>query len=216
MVAIKSKVVSELTAETELSQLLDDYKLSLETANRSPKTISWYLEILTRYFTFLRSQELIKPACQLGKEELRAYVAHLQNSNRWAGRPHIKSAQGRLSPYSIQGHTRATKVFFSWLFDEEHIKENPLAGYPLPKVPQKQIPTLTLDQLRKLLTLIDRSTAVGARNHAMLLLLLDTGMRISELVNIKLDDLDLVRSLVKIVGKGQKEHTVPFCSETRK
>jgi site-specific recombinase XerD len=216
MVVIEAKVVSELTTESEFSQLLDDYKLSLETANRSPKTISWYLDILTRYSAFLRSGGLVKPAHELGKEELRAYIAHLQSSNRWAGRPNIKSAQGKLSPHSIQGHVRAIKAFFSWLFDEGHIEENPLARYPPPKAPQKQIPTLTLDQLRKLLTLIDNSEPVGARNRVMLLLLLDTGMRVSELVGIKLDDLDLVRSLVKILGKGQKERTVPFCSKTRK
>lgn len=216
MVVTTPKVINELPCETEFSHLLDDYKLSLETANRSPKTISWYLEILIRYFAFLRSHGLLKPVNELGKDELRAYILHLQTSIRWAGRPYIKSTQGTLSPHSVQGHVRAIKAFFSWLFDEGQIEENPLAGYPLPKVPQKQIPTLTLDQVRKLLTLIDNSSPVGARNRVILLLLLDTGMRVSELVGIKIDNIDFVRGLIKIVGKGQKERTIPFCSETRK
>jgi len=216
MVVTTPKVINEPPYETAFNHLLDDYKLSLETANRSSKTISWYLEILNRYFVFLRSHGLLKPAQELGKDELRAYISHLQTSSRWSGRPHIKSVQGTLSPHSVQGHVRAIKAFFSWLFDEGQIEKNSLAGYPLPKVPQKQIPTLTLDQVRKLLTLIDKSTAVGARNSIILLLLLDTGMRISELVRIKIDNIDFVRGLIKIVGKGQKERIVPFCSETRR
>ena len=198
------------------SQLLDDYRLSLEAANKSPKTISWYAEILTRYFAFLESQGLIRPVHKLGKEELKAYVVYLQNTSRWSGNPHVKAPQGKLSAYSIQGHVRAIKAFFSWLAYEEYIEENPLARYSLPRVPEMLIPVLTPDQIEKLLAAIDKSTAVGARNYAVILLLLDTGVRISELVGIRIEALNLPYHLIQVFGKGQKQRTVPISNTTRK
>lgn len=198
------------------SQLLNDYRLSLEAANRSPKTISWYAEILQRYSEFLESAGLLKPIDELGREELRAYVVHLQNTTRWSSNPHIRAPQGKLSAYSIQGHVRAIKAFFSWLKTEEYIDHNSLDKFPLPKVPQNAVKTLTPEQITTLLSSVDRHSAVGAKYYCILLLLLDTGMRISELVSITMEDLDLSQSVIRVLGKGQKWRIVPFCKETRK
>jgi integrase/recombinase XerD len=73
-----------------------------------------------------------------------------------------------------------------------------------------------VDQFKKLLAKVDRHTPLGAKYYCVLLFLLDTGMRISELVNIKMADIDMINCLIIVVGKGRKERTVPFHSFTRR
>ena len=75
---------------------------------------------------------------------------------------------------------------------------------------------LTGEQIGKLLANIDRMTPKGAMYYSILLLLLDTGLRISELVNITMEDLDLSHNCIKVLGKGNKWRIVPTSKLTRK
>ena len=196
--------------------MLDDYRLSLEALNRSPRTISWYLDILTRYFLFLESNGRLKPIHQLGTYELRAYLLHLRESTRWSGRDSIKKDAGKLSPYSILGHVRAVKAFWSWLNSEGYINQNVLTKFPLPKVPQNLMKILSVEEIKKLLVEIDRTTALGRKYYCILLVLLDAGVRISELISIRLQDIDSNYGLIQVLGKGQKQRIVPISRFTRR
>lgn len=197
--------------------LLIQYRLSLEASNKSPKTVEWYLDILYRYFNFLEHSNLMKPVDELGKKALEAYIIHRKTTKRWPNNPHIKEEnKGGLSPYSIQGDVRAIKAFWSWLLYQGYIEDNTLAKYPLPKVPKTIIKTLTIEQIRLLLKTIDKNSTVGTRNYCILMLLIDTGMRISEVTGIQIADLNLSKCLVKIIGKGQKERVIPFSHFTSK
>ncbi len=197
--------------------LLNHYRIHLETSNRSPKTIKWYLDILGKYFNFLELSNLMKPVDELGKEALEAYIIYCKTARRWPNNPHIKEEnKGELSLYSIQGDVRAIKAFWSWLLYQGYIESNALAKYPLPKVPKTLIKTLTIEQIRLLLKTIDKNSPVGTRNYCILMLLIDTGMRISEVTGIQIADLNLSKCLVKIIGKGQKERVIPFSHFTSK
>ncbi len=190
--------------------ILHDYQLSLEAYNRSPKTLSWYLAILNRFFGFLESNNLLKPIPQLGRGELTEYTHYMKNSKRWPNREHNGKDLGRLSESAVQGHVRAIKAFWGWLTREEYIEKNVLSKYPLPAVSKYIIPTLSIEQFDRLLSVIDKNTALGAKYYCILLLLLDTGMRISELVNIKLSDMDFGNGWVTVLGKGRKQRICPF------
>jgi len=207
---------NEEPARLNIEDLLAAYRRHLEAANRSPKTISWYAEILHRFFGFLRVNDLTQSVQDIGREEVRTYISYLQGARKWPNSPYIRAAGGGLSPYSVQGHVRAIKAFWGWLMQEEYILENPLTRLPLPKVPQSLIRTLSTDQLKGLLAEPDRHTPAGAKHYCILLFLLDTGVRVSELVGIRMADIDLVNSLVAVVGKGRKERLVPFHRITRK
>jgi len=196
--------------------VLEDYRVSLELLNRSPKTISWYLDILNRYFSFLESNNLLKPVTELGTKESKAYLSQLKSSSKWEDKPDIKDKKGKLSPYSIQGHVRAIKAFWGWLSREEYIKQNPLSKLPLPKVPNQLINTLTEEQIKSLFSGIDKYTPPGMKYYCILLILLDSGVRISELVNIKLSDINPDYGSILVTGKGQKQRIVPVSKTTRK
>jgi len=197
--------------------LLDHYRIHLETSNKRQKTIKWYLDILYRYFNFLELSNLMKPVDELGKEALEVYIIHRKTAKRWPNNPHIKEEnKGGLLPYSIQADVRTIKIFWSWLLYQGYIENNALAKFPLPKVPKTLIKTLTIEQIRLLLKTIDKNSPVGTRNYCILMLLIDSGMRISEVTGIQIADLNLSKCLVKIVGKGQKERLIPFSHFTSK
>ena len=105
---------------------------------------------------------------------------------------------------------RAIKAFWSWLFEEGYVEKNPMAKFPLPKVPKNIVKTLNLEQIKKLLNEVDRHTPLGDKYYCILLLLLDTGARASELVGIKIADIDFINGFIKVTGKGQKERIIPF------
>jgi len=195
--------------------LLHSYKSSLKAKNRSLKTISWYMPILQRFFAFHENQNHGKPLNHIGVKDVEAYLLHLQKAIRWEHSPKMKP-NGNLSPFSIQGHARTIKAFFSWLVDQGYLEHNPIAKFPLPKVPKKLMPTLSIEQLKKLFSALDKSTPLGARNYCILALLLDTGLRISELANIKMTDFDSMMTILKVKGKGQKERVVPISKFARK
>ena len=102
--------------DASIGYLLDYYVYSLKAANRSLKTINWYLEILERFFAFLSTEALSKPVTELGPSELKKYILHLQQAECWPKSSYIKK-KGQLSSYSIQGHVRAVKAFWSWLHE---------------------------------------------------------------------------------------------------
>ena len=198
-----------------IEDLFADYREYLEAANRSKKTISGYLDSLLGFSKFLRQNNLYEPVYDLSRDELRKYVLYLKDRDRWTGNPHI-SRGGRLSPYTIFAYVRDIKVFWNWLLREDYIERNPLVKFPLPKVPKIVMPTLNHDQIKRLLGAVDRGTPSGSMYYSMIILFLDTGIRLSELVNIKLTGVSLDDKYIKIWGKGQKERFVPIVGITRK
>jgi integrase/recombinase XerD len=91
-----------------------------------------------------------------------------------------------------------------------------MAGLKLPRTPRKVIQTFSHEQIQKLLGVIDMKHPTGFRNYTIILLLLDTGIRLSELIGLKIDDIDFQQSCLLVKGKGNKERVVPFGSQVRR
>jgi len=80
----------------------------------------------------------------------------------------------------------------------------------MPKVPEVVILTFSEKEIAKLLTQASKGTNEGFRDYCLLFTLIDTGIRLSELANLKTDDIDYEQNLFRVMGKGQKERFVPF------
>jgi integrase/recombinase XerD len=118
-----------------------------------------------------------------------------------------------VSPVSVNAYLRGFKAYVRWLHAEGYLKE------PLPirflKIEQKVLATLTPDQVQRIM----RYTPDGMndrRIHTFVLLVLDTGMRLSEALNLTKDSLDFDNLVIKIRGKGGKHRLVPFSTDCRK
>ncbi len=85
-----------------------------------------------------------------------------------------------------------------------------MAKVKIPKVPEVVVPTFSEKEIVKLLAQTSRGTKEGFRDYCLLLTLIDTGIRLGELANLKTDNVDHEQNLFRVIGKGQKERFVPF------
>lgn len=107
------------------------------------------------------------------------------------------------------------KSFFSYLIFEDYRKDNPLELIEAPRIGRKLPDTLTTSEIDTLISSIDLSTNEGERNRAMIETLYSCGLRVSELVNLKISDLFFEEGFIKITGKGNKQRFVPIGLHTQ-
>ena len=198
----------------ELSQLARHFELYNRTEAKSPKTIEWYNLALKQFQCFLIESERLTSLNGLGEAEVREFILYLQE-RRWRNNPYVNH-RGKLQAISIQTYIRALRAFFNWLYKEGYTKENRLAKLKPPKAPTKVVEILTEEEIARVLSCIYQNTASGVRNYALLMLLLDTGLRCSELTNFELKDINLEGGYLKVMGKGAKERIVPFGASVQK
>lgn len=199
------------SSNLELGNLIQGFTLSCQTEGKSPRTIEWYDSFLARFYHFLNTNGLPTSLGLIEKHHIRAFIRHMQTE--------AKTPYGgkSLSPFTIQGYVRSLKSFFSWLVREEYLKSNIMTSIPIPKAPSKIVNTFSSEQLKKLITICQVSDNHSCRNLCIILLMLDSGIRVSELVNINLNDINLPEGYIKIrIAKGGKERLVPVGSITLK
>jgi integrase/recombinase XerC len=175
--------------------------------NVSPNTIGAYRDDLESFIAFLCDDyfTLGRDRLELNRIDhlaVRAYLAHL--------------SRRKLSRSSVARHLSALRTFFKYLVREGVVEANPARTVATPKR-EKHLPAvLQTSDVALLLEQPDTSTTLGIRDAAWLELLYASGLRISELVGVDLDDLELRSRLVKVHGKGSKERIVPFGTQAEK
>ncbi len=199
------------THDTTIRNLFAGFLLSCQTEGKSQRTIDWYTDMVGRFFNFLEKRGFPLDSRSVTKQHIQAYILHLQQEV-------VNSNNGdSLSPYTIQGYVRALRVFFAWMYREEYIEVNPAAKIPAPKVPIKVIPTFTDGHVSALLRECRDSNGLSQRNTTIILLQLDCGLRVSELVNLEVADVNLEEGhLIIQRGKGGKGRYVPYGSLVQK
>ncbi len=120
-----------------------------------------------------------------------------------------------LSQAGISARAQARKLsalrgFYKFLLAERQVTADPTALIHGPKLPRKLPHVLTFEEVEQLMTAPDRAMPRGLRDHVMIQLLYASGLRVSELVGLKLGDIDLDSSCVSVSGKGNKRRLVPF------
>jgi len=183
-------------AELDLNKLILHFAQSNNAEGKSPKTVSWYTEMLSDFVKFQRSVGATGILSELALPNVRDFIIHEQNR--------------QISPYTVQGKVRALKAFSSWLYTEGYTTSNLLAGLKLPKAPIKMIEPLTTAEIEQLISVQNPLTAIGSRDTAILITLLDTGLRRSELSGLRLDDVHIEDGYLKVNGKGNRERVVPI------
>ena len=199
------------TSNLALENLIQGFRLSCQTEGKSPKTIEWYYSFLDRFRRFLILSNYPANINRINKDHIRLFIRYLQEEART---PHSNKP---LSIATIQGYVRTLKAFFSWALREEYVDTNPMKKIPVPKGTIKIVNTFAHEQIRNLLHICRNTNGLGYRNLTVFLLLIDTGLRVSELVGIELSDVNLVEGYIKIrKAKGNKERQVPIGSLVQK
>jgi integrase/recombinase XerD len=110
----------------------------------------------------------------------------------------------------------ALRGFFDYMIFEDYRKTNPLALIESPKIGRKLPDTLSIEEIDKLISVIDLSNPLGERNRAIIETLYSCGLRVSELINLKISDLFFDEGFIKVTGKGNKQRFVPISPLTQK
>ena len=169
--------------------------------NYSNNTIIGYQNHLELFISFIKNKK-IKKKKNIDYNTIRSYINYLYEKN--------------YNPKSICNHISSLRSFFKYLKNEEIIKNNPLILIENPKLERKLPKYLYYEDIEKILNTPDTNNDVGIRDALILELLYVTGIRVSELVNIKLSDIDYKNKKIKITGKGNKQRIVIYgnkCSD---
>ena len=154
----------------DLQNLIQGFKLSCQTENKSPKTIEWYICFLNRFYQFLKRNNYPTSIKRISRDHIRTFVLFLQQE---AKTPHTKRP---LSQSTVQGYVRTLKSFFSWLKREEYIERNLITGIPIPRAVSKIVNTFSHEQITSLVNYCRTFNDSGYRNLAIILLLLKRKM----------------------------------------
>ncbi len=203
-------MVFQIQCFTSLNNLVETYQIQARTEGKSENTIRIYTTALMILQRFLERNGYSIDVTKIGHEELREFAGYLQNIRAFMEHPYTGPQKKGLSGHTINCYLRAIRAFWGWLIYEEYIDINPFDKIKVPKPPKKVIMPFSQEQISALLGSIDTKSATGFRDWALILTLLDTGIRVSELTELKLEGTDLVRRCLKIHGKGNKERMVPI------
>lgn len=175
-------------------ELLEEFQTYLFIDRKYSKhTINAYIREVNRYLTYLEKNRIdIKTAT---KQQMKEYLTFLK--------------QEKLESRSVAHNISVIRTFYKFLLIEKKIDKDISDVLELPKL-KKSLPTvLSLEEVDKLLD-ISLNNDFDYRNKAMLELLYATGLRVSELVSLELNDIDLENCIVRTIGKGNKERIIPL------
>lgn len=182
-----------------IDTLLAEKGYSVHTIRAYRSDISGFIQFYLKDQTVDDAAEYQKlfldSVSRLDKNSIRAYLAHLVRSKK--------------SKRTVSRKLSSLKAFFEYLIKIGQLKVNPADMVPFPKL-EKSIPRfLTIEDLFRLLDSIKTETWLDKRNLAMFETFYSTGMRVSEMEGLNLEDIDFKNQMIKVFGKGSKERIVP-------
>lgn len=161
----------------------------------SPNTLDSYQQDLQQFYKYLQGVK-VDSWQEVSQGDILGYVYSLQK-------------KGRAST-TISRHLAALKSFYHFLFSEGEVAKNPTKTLELPRLHRKLPQVLSVSEVDLLLSQPKLDNPAGIRDKAMLELLYATGLRVSEMVSLKLEDINLAGGYLRCFGKGSKERIVPL------
>ena len=166
----------------------------------SKNTIDNYSFDIERLYLFLEENAIAISPLKIGEETIQQFIYFISK---------------KVNPRSQARIISGLKSFFSYLIFEDYRSDNPMELIETPKTGRKLPDTLSVAEIDALITAIDLSSKEGERNCAILESLYSCGLRVSELVSLKISDLFFEEGFIKITGKGNKQRFVPIGSSTQ-
>lgn len=171
--------------------IITEYELYLKVEKKySINTINTYITNISSFSEFVN-----KNFKKVEEEDIKKYLMHLNKNN--------------ISEKSVANKISSLKSFYKYLIIEKIVSKSPLDKIELPKIKKTLPKALSIEEVNILLN-IPLNDKFDYRNKAMIELLYATGLRVSELVNLKLNNINFDQEYLKTMGKGSKERIVPI------
>lgn len=191
---------------TTLQEAILAYRTIAMADGKSARTVEWVCSSAHYFYQFLGDGVRMD---DVTPHDLRRWIAYLRDRRRFADHPTIRSKDRLLSSTSINNYVRGIKLLFSTLGREGIVATHPLAFFKAPKIPKLTVRPYTEDQLQAIFRVLGEGPH-RLRKRAMAALLLDSCLRLSEMMNLGADAADLEAKEIKVLGKGGKERVVPI------
>jgi integrase/recombinase XerD len=181
---------------TTLKGMVSAFLSTRRLRNLSPNTITFYSQHLNKFLEFMESHYPDVFLEQIDHTILREYVSGLKENHSAGG---------------VNHHVKVLKILFKFMVEEGEISENPSKKISRIKTDQTAIATFSNNQITAMLEVTRHQMDFpGIRNYTLITLLYDTGYRISELLELKVDDIQLDEKILTVKGKEGKGRVVPF------
>ena len=180
-----------------MEQLLKEFEYYLTSEKMmSQNSVSSYINDCTNYVDFLVNKCEIDDMNDVTSDDIRMFLAYLKKK--------------KMKPSSMNRYLCSIKSFHRFLHSDNIVKTNQAKEIIAPKMEKKLPVVLSIDEVTKLLNKVEENkTPLGIRNQAMLELIYATGLRVSELCNLKITDLRFTSHQIRVMGKGSKERIIP-------
>ena len=174
-----------------------EYLIACEVENKSPRTLQAYAETLRIFQRCVDRQGLAATVPDFAVQDAYRFLKAVADSGVAAGTRHRRF--------------RETRAFFSWCVRMGYAPRNPFTAIATPRLEYRVIRPFTAAEIEQLLAACDATTEAGCRNQALIWLLLDTGLRASEILRVELADVDWAQQRIQVRhGKGRRQRVVPF------
>jgi site-specific recombinase XerD len=186
-------------------RLIDGYHICASSEGKSPNSIEAVTCSVKYFQRYLANQPDSIKLTEVTRQEIRGFIAYLQKARCFSTHRFTPAQDKYLSGHTINCYVRSLRIFYSWLVSEDIITTNPYDGVKIPPPPVKVIPAFSGSQIDQLLKVVNKKSASGYRDFAIILTFLDTGIRVSELCSMKTENLHLEEGIGTVQGKGNKE-----------
>lgn len=178
------------------SSALEKFLYSQKLKNNSSETIDFYKRRITYFINFVNDKNINKVStCDYDN-----YLIYLKDKN--------------ISDFTIKTSLTAVKVFLNFCYKEKLLKKDIVSGLSTFKVGKKTLVVLSENQIVDIYSSFADTSFYGSRNLLMISFMLDCGLRVSEVLNVTVDDVQTDLHLIKVHGKGNKERLVPLSDTT--
>lgn len=183
-----------------LQNAIDEFLIEQQIRGNSDKTILYYKRCLGFFSAYndLKSRSV----GSISVSDCKSYLLYLNTKN--------------VTTTTIQTYIRALRVFLTWCYSENYIDVDISAKFRLPKAKRKTIDVLTDEEIKRLFACLNGRDFYSIRNYCIVALMLDSGLRLNEVVTLETDKVHIVEGYVIVNGKGNKERIVPLGLNSKK
>ncbi len=186
------------------SVILTKFLTNQEVIGNTKETIAYYKKRIGYFISYIDDKDINSVTL----DDYNSYTLNLKNK--------ITAKGTNLSSATIKTTLNATKIFLKFAFDNGYMQENVYTHIKPYKQVKKAIVVLSSEEISTLLNSQNEFTIIGLRNLLAISLMLDAGLRVSEVVNLNVNDINKELGVIKVFGKGQKERLVPLTDSIKK